>query len=140
LDLFGGSGNLGAAVSESAEHVACVDVTAPEGTILPEYPRLQFYRSPVSKWLYRTTLKKNQTFASAIVDPPRDGLGDDFARIAESIEKLGVRELVAVGCDSDSWARDLSRFARRGWKLQRIGVLDLFPQTPHVEALALLKL
>jgi len=63
--------------------------------------------------------------------------------LAESLERLGVSELVAVGCDPDAWARDLSRFirwtGRRQWRLERLAVLDLFPQTPHVESLALLR-
>jgi 23S rRNA (uracil1939-C5)-methyltransferase len=143
LDLYGGSGNLGSPVSLTADIVDCVDTTAPEGTVLPNFPNLKFHRSPVAKWLKRRAgaLKGNGgEYSSAILDPPREGLADDFNDISASLEKLGVRELICVGCDPDSWARDLSRFGRRGWKVQRVGVLDLFPQTPHVESLALLKL
>ena len=46
----------------------------------------------------------------AIVDPPREGLGADFAEIARALGVMGVRRLLAVGCDPDAWARDLSRF------------------------------
>jgi tRNA/tmRNA/rRNA uracil-C5-methylase (TrmA/RlmC/RlmD family) len=136
LDLFGGAGNLGAPVSLFSESVDCVDMTAPEGTEMPEFPKLRFHRSPVSKWLR----KQKGVFTTAILDPPREGLADDFEQIATSLEYLRVREIVAVGCDPDSWARDLGRFVKRGWKLNRVGVLDLFPQTPHVESLGLLML
>ena len=134
LDLFGGAGNLGAPVSMQAESVDCVDLSAPEGTLLRDYPRLHFHRSPVLKWVLRR--RSGENYTTAILDPPREGLGEDFPDIASSLEQMGVRELIAVGCDPDSWARDVSRWVRRGWRVGRLGVLDLFPQTSHVESLA----
>jgi 23S rRNA (uracil1939-C5)-methyltransferase len=74
-----------------------------------------------------------------IVDPPRDGLGDDLQPIAGALERLGATELVAVGCDPDAWARDLSRLLKKGWRIDRAAVFDLFPQTAHVESVALLR-
>jgi 23S rRNA (uracil1939-C5)-methyltransferase len=76
--------------------------------------------------------------SAAILDPPREGLAQEFSDIATSVERLGVQELVFVGCDVDSWARDLSKWLRRGWILKRMMLVDLFPQTAHVESVALL--
>jgi 23S rRNA (uracil1939-C5)-methyltransferase len=76
--------------------------------------------------------------ASAILDPPRAGLGKHFDAIASSLEKLGVQKGVAVGCDPDSWLRDLSKWLNRGWKLERVALFDLFPQTYHLESVALI--
>jgi len=136
-DLFGGSGNLSTAVAGRALNVDCVDVSAPQGMRLPDFPQIRFHRSPVLSWTFRESRKtQKQGLSSAILDPPREGLANDQGKIATSLEKLGVTEIVAVGCDVDSWARDVSRFLKRGWKLERIAVLDLFPQTPHVESLA----
>lgn len=134
LDLFGGSGNLSTPLIESSPEVHCVDVSVPrqKPANFPEY--FHFHRAPVSDWLKRTRVEKKDW--SAIIDPPRIGLGRDFQVIAEGIERAGVKELVAVGCDADSWARDVSRFLKRGWKLDRVAALDLFPQTAHVESLA----
>jgi len=78
--------------------------------------------------------------ASAILDPPREGLAEQITPIEKALRALRVTEVVAVGCDPDAWARDLSRWIRRGWRFERAAVLDLFPQTPHVEAMALLKI
>lgn len=136
LDLFGGNGNLGGPVSLRSEHVDCVDISAPEGTKNPDYPHLQFHRSETSKWVKKTARAGNPHYDSAVIDPPREGFGDELSIVAPLLEGFGVREIVAVGCDPDSWARDLNRWIRRGWTLQRVGILDLFPQTPHVESLA----
>ena len=137
LDLFGGDGNLGAPVSKKSEVVDCVDLSAPESMSLADFPALKFHRSPVLKWLLRW--REKAKYRSAILDPPRDGLGEDFSETAAALEKMGVQEIIAVGCEPDSWARDLSRWVKRGWQVERLGVLDLFPQTPHVESLAVLR-
>lgn len=137
LDLFGGDGNLGGPISLAVEGVDCVDFSAPEGTTHVDFPRLKFHRGSVLKWLRRSqNASEKKLYEAAIFDPPREGLGDDLKIIAEAIEKFGVREVIAVGCDPDSWARDLSAWTRRGWRVDKIGILDLFPQTPHVESLA----
>jgi 23S rRNA (uracil1939-C5)-methyltransferase len=154
-DLFGGSGNLGKTVAARALAVDCVDVGAPEGTQIEGLPELRFHRSPVAKWIVAAARIKNEARlqaplektsrpekaakASAILDPPREGLGDDHDKIISALETLNVQEIVAVGCESDAWARDVSRLIKRGWKFERVAFLDLFPQTPHVECLALFK-
>jgi 23S rRNA (uracil1939-C5)-methyltransferase len=136
LDLFGGSGNLSLSLIETQPQIDCVDLGVPRERPqeLPE--SFQFHRSSVVEWLENRASDGKSW--SAILDPPREGLAENFGRIASSFEKLGVRELVAVGCDVDAWARDLSRWTKKGWRIQKIAVLDLFPQTPHVESLALL--
>jgi tRNA/tmRNA/rRNA uracil-C5-methylase (TrmA/RlmC/RlmD family) len=111
-----------------------VDVSVPrqKPAHLPE--SFKFHRSPVADWFRKTKVEKKNW--SAVIDPPRIGLGQDFQTIADGIDRAGVKELVAVGCDPDSWARDVSRFLKRGWELDRVAALDLFPQTAHVESLA----
>jgi 23S rRNA (uracil1939-C5)-methyltransferase len=147
LDLFGGAGNLslGLGASGIASSVDCVDIGAPAGPRAGELARAwagregayRFHRAPTARWIVKqASLEEGPGCQAAILDPPREGLGQDFAPIAESLEKLGARQIVAVGCDVDAWARDVSRFVKRGWRLERAAVLDLFPQTPHVESLA----
>ena len=104
----------------------------------------RFHRSAVLPWLLRQSRgggarPSGGSAVSAIVDPPREGLLNDFAEFARCLELLGVSTLVAVGCDPDSWARDLGRLLKSGWRVERMAILDLFPQTPHVESMALLR-
>jgi len=135
LDLFGGAGNLSLPLAAHFGEIHCVDVTAPIGA--SGATNLKFHRSAVVPWL-RKFKGEGRSF-SAILDPPREGLAQEFDEIATTLERLKVTDLVAVGCDADSWVRDLSRFVRRGWTLERIAMVDLFPQTPHVESIALLR-
>jgi tRNA/tmRNA/rRNA uracil-C5-methylase (TrmA/RlmC/RlmD family) len=142
LDLYGGAGNLSLGLAGKMASIDCVDVGSPRGP--GPGPSYRFHRSAVAPWVERqaSAVKNAPTalrYGSAVLDPPREGLAEDFGVIARSLEELGVAEIVAVGCDPDAWARDVSRFIKRGWRLEEVAVLDLFPQTPHVESLALLR-
>jgi 23S rRNA (uracil1939-C5)-methyltransferase len=141
FDLFGGSGNLSLplALEVPSREIHCVDVSVPgsEQVAANLFPsNLRFHRSPVLKWALRQ--KRLPGRWAAILDPPREGLGKDHGELAVALERLGVERIVAVGCDPDAWVRDVSKWVGRGWRLERAGILDLFPQTPHVESLALL--
>jgi len=140
-DLYGGSGNLSLPLVEKFDEIHCVDTgakTLPQGAI----PRnLHFHKSPVAPWIgKRADQKKEQGPSSAILDPPREGLARDLPRIAAALESLGVKEIVAVGCDLDSWVKDLKGWTARGWALKRVMAIDLFPQTTHIESVGLLAL
>ena len=134
LDLYGGSGNLSLGLKNEMTKIECVDVSAPADQ---STDKIKFLRWPVEKWLARHFLKPTpETPRSAILDPPRIGLGKDFKLIEAELSRVSVNELILVGCDEDSWARDCSGFQKQGWKLEKIALFDLFPQTHHLESVA----
>ena len=67
------------------------------------------------------------------VSAPRDGA---FEAVRE-MSSLGARRVVYVSCNPATLARDAGEMARQGYRLKRAGILDMFPQTAHVEAMAL---
>jgi 23S rRNA (uracil1939-C5)-methyltransferase len=136
LDLYGGSGNLSLALAGTMSEIHCVDLGSPAQAPAGTPPNFRFHRSAVLPWLLRQA--PSGAPVSAVLDPPREGVGEQFSEIAARLEKLGCDEIVAVGCEADSWARDLSRFARRGWTLRAAAALDFFPQTHHVESVGFL--
>lgn len=141
FDLFGGSGNLSLPLASKMKEIHCIDLSAPAQRETSHPNHIHFHQESVVKWLLKRAKKpRSHTQASAILDPPREGLGASFSEIASGLEKLGVKEIVAVGCDADAWARDLGQWVSRGWKLQRMAVIDLFPQTTHVESIGLISL
>ena len=76
-------------------------------------------------------------FAPDVVfmDPPRAGLGTAVtARLCAS----GPKRLVYLSCDPATFARDLGQLQEGGWRLQSVAGFDLFPQTPHIEGLAVM--
>jgi 23S rRNA (uracil1939-C5)-methyltransferase len=72
-----------------------------------------------------------------LVDPPRTGLGDG---LAAALAALRAARFAYLSCDPATLARDAAMLVERGYVLASLQGFDLFPQTPHVEALALLEL
>ena len=73
--------------------------------------------------------------AAVLLDPPRCGLG---AEACIALAGTGARRLVYLSCDPATLARDVSRLREAGYELAAASAFDLFPQTPHVETLAML--
>jgi 23S rRNA (uracil1939-C5)-methyltransferase len=144
FDLFGGAGNLSWDLASRMKHIDCVDVGSPLGSDANRPDNYRFFKTDVQKWIERQAHQKTKgTYPytgpfEVILDPPREGLATGFEKISNSFETLGVKKIIAVGCDPDSWARDVSRFIKKGYRLEKVAVFDLFPQTPHVEAVGVL--
>lgn len=70
-----------------------------------------------------------------IVDPPRKGLTESFIKASVAMQP---RKITYVSCNPATMARDIKLYEELGYKLQKIQPVDLFPQTHHVECVALL--
>lgn len=73
----------------------------------------------------------------AVVDPPREGLTSE---VVEGLLDLGPRRIAYISCDPATLARDLGLLADHRYELRHLEAFDFFPQTPHVECLALVEL
>ena len=67
----------------------------------------------------------------AVVDPPRSGLGEPVARM---LANLGAPRVVYVSCDPATLARDLVPLLAGGYRVEQVHLMDLFPQTYHLES------
>jgi 23S rRNA (uracil1939-C5)-methyltransferase len=72
-----------------------------------------------------------------VVDPPRSGLGESVAR---SMANLGAPRITYVSCDPATLARDLVPLLASGYRVERVHLVDLFPQTYHLESVVQLLL
>ena len=69
------------------------------------------------------------------VDPPRAGLSQ---KIVRRIIEAAPQRIVYVSCNPTTLAPNAAQLAEAGWRLERVRPVDMFPQTPHIECVALL--
>jgi 23S rRNA (uracil1939-C5)-methyltransferase len=70
-----------------------------------------------------------------VLDPPRKGC----KTILDQVVGLKPKKVVYVSCEPTTFSRDLRLFQEKGYSLQRLGLLDMFPQTYHMEVIGLLQ-
>ncbi len=71
-----------------------------------------------------------------VVDPPRAGLSK---RVVHRIIDASPRRIVYVSCNPTTLAPNAAELAEAGWRLVRVRPVDMFPQTHHIECVALLE-
>lgn len=81
-------------------------------------------------------IEKNIKADVVVVDPPRKGCAES---LLHAISKMGPEKIVYVSCDPATLARDLNILETLGYKTKEIQPVDMFPQTHHVENVAMLK-
>jgi 23S rRNA (uracil1939-C5)-methyltransferase len=81
----------------------------------------------------RTILHRKESFGFAVVDPPRAGLPFHLAHV---LAREGPPVLAYVSCDVASLARDSAILTGGGYKLKELKLFDFYPQTAHIETLA----
>lgn len=80
--------------------------------------------------------EKQGIFADVVVvDPPRKGCDE---KLLETMLSIAPKKIVYVSCDSATLARDLAYLCTKGYQVQKVQVVDMFPWTVHVETVVLL--
>lgn len=137
LDLFCGLGNFALPLAQRVAEVVAVEGVATMVARAQQNARsnglenLHFYQADLSNPLDGTWTQKG--FSAVLLDPPRDGA---FA-VVKQIAALGAERVLYVSCNPATLARDTAELLKQGYRLKRAGILDMFPQTAHVEAMAL---
>lgn len=80
---------------------------------------------------------EDERFDAVILDPPRQGCPPQVVR--DVAERLRPERLILVSCNPESLARELSLALRAGYRARLVQPVDMFPHTPHVEAVAVLE-
>ena len=138
LDLFCGLGNFALPLARLAREVVAVEGVATmveraaQNAVSNNLHNVAFYQADLSQPLETAEWAKDG-FAAVLLDPPRDGAYE----IVRKLAGLGAKRLVYVSCNPATLARDTVELMKQGYRLKRAAILDMFPQTAHVEAMAL---
>ena len=103
-----------------------------ESNAAPYGASIHVQHLPVERYLQRRDLQRPDTL---LLDPPRTGISGEAM---SAILALKVPRVVYVSCDPATLARDVKRCSEVGYRIAHIEAFDLFPNTAHVETLAVL--
>lgn len=137
LDLYAGVGNFTLPLALNADEVVGIEenATAVEdahrNALENGIERCRFIHGRVEDVLRRSPIER---FDLVVLDPPRTGC----KRVVPQIVDVGPKRIVYVSCDPATFSRDLRLLVERGYTLQRLALVDLFPQTYHMEVVGLL--
>jgi 23S rRNA (uracil1939-C5)-methyltransferase len=138
LDLYAGIGTMSVAIARRAESVTAIEEN-PRAVQLGRLnarinaANVEYLPGKVETMLRQVRLGRHQ---AAILDPPRAGC--EPAALAELL-RLGPERLVYVSCEPSTHARDVVALVRGGYRVRRAAIVDMFPQTYHIETVALLE-
>ncbi len=130
LDLYAGVGLFSAALALRFDQVLAVEASP------HSFADLRHNASPNVKPIRSTTevflTERGPKLAPdlVIVDPPRAGLGEKTAR---ALGRMSVPHVTYVSCDPATLARDLRLLLESGFRVEQAHLVDLFPQTAHME-------
>ena len=139
-DLYTGTGTIAQYVARNAKQVIGIESVPEAIEAAKEHAKLNglenctFYCGDM-KAIFNDEFLENHPKADVLItDPPRDGM---HQKVVEQILKLAPEKIVYVSCNSATQARDLA-LIKEQYKLVKILPVDMFPQTHHVENIALL--
>lgn len=141
IEAFCGSGNLTEALSSVgftnilASEVRGVAVEELRARALPGVRIMEIDMNAKGVW---QQLAKRQPHAKILLlDPPREGI-EKRRGLFKYLDNL--QTVVYISCDPNTWARDVKDFQSQGWRIESLTPIDLFPHTPHIELMSVLRL
>jgi 23S rRNA (uracil1939-C5)-methyltransferase len=130
LDLYAGVGLFSSVLAKSFAQVIAVESSQ------TSYSDLRHNATQEVKAVLATTEQYLRSAAGlrpelVVADPPRAGLGESVIR---ALAKLDAQRMIYVSCDPSTLARDLRTLVGLGYRITGAHLVDLFPQTYHIES------
>jgi 23S rRNA (uracil1939-C5)-methyltransferase len=139
LDLFCGIGNFTLPIAKRAQHVVGVEGSpesverARQNAAANGLGNVEFHVADLTQDL-KNAAWAHRRYDKILLDPSRAGAEEALS----SVPRWGASRIVYVSCNPSTLARDAGILVHRhGYRLIRAGVMDMFPQTAHVESIAL---
>ena len=136
-DLYSGTGTIAQMLAPVCQKVVGVEIieeaveAAKENAALNHLDNCEFLAGDVLKVL--DTIEERPDYI--VLDPPRDGI---HPKALEKIINYGVDHMIYISCKPTSLARDLEVLLARGYVVDKVQCVDMFPNTVHVETVCLL--
>jgi 23S rRNA (uracil1939-C5)-methyltransferase len=141
FDLYCGIGTIGLSLASRAREVIGVEIVEPAvsdaiaNARVNEIQNAQFFAGDIRVSM-RELVERVGRPDVAIIDPPRAGLSQ---KIVRRIVESAPSRIVYVSCNPTTLAPNAAQLIEAGYRLIKVRPVDMFPQTPHIEAVALLE-
>ena len=141
FDLYCGIGTIGLSLAARAREVVGVEIVEPSVADAIENARIndilnaRFYAGDI-RLAMRDLVEQAGRPDVAVVDPPRAGLSQ---KVVRRILEAQPSRIVYVSCNPTTLAPNAAQMVEAGYRLVRVRPVDMFPQTPHIESVALLE-
>jgi 23S rRNA (uracil1939-C5)-methyltransferase len=141
FDLFCGIGTLGLSLASRAGEVWGIEIVpdaivdAEENARLNGIENARFRPGDARKEI-RPLLEEAGSPDVVVVDPPRAGLSK---KVVRRLIECDASRIVYVSCNPTTLAPNAAQLAEAGYRVRRVKPVDMFPQTPHIECVALLE-
>ena len=135
LDLYAGAGLFTLPLATAFREVTAVEAAAISFHDLERNvpPNVKAFHQTTEDFLRPSGEYRNKPYDLVVADPPRAGLGE---KTAAELGRLRTSRVNYVSCDPATLARDLRVLLAAGFGLEGLDLVDLFPQTFHIEAVA----
>ena len=131
-DLYAGVGLFSQALAERFTDVVAVEV----GDSLKSFKgRGKWGLEGTTVEFLRVAVVQRERPDLVVVDPPRAGLGSEVCALLSGVK---AKEMVYVSCDPETLARDVAELVKAGYRVAAVHMVDLFPQTFHLESVVVL--
>lgn len=140
VDAYSGIGTMTLGLAEKAKKVYGVEIVpqaienARTNAVSNNISNVEFEVADAGDWLVKKA-KAGFQVDVVVVDPPRKGLAPEFI---DSVLEMKPERVVYVSCDPGTLARDLGLLSAGGYTVEKVQPVDMFPQTHHIENVALL--
>jgi 23S rRNA (uracil1939-C5)-methyltransferase len=132
VDAYAGVGVIGAVLADRHPGLRLELVESGRAAVADALHNLKGFDAEVLEG-HVSAWATDEEPVAVIADPARSGLG---AEAADALAAGAAPTVVLVSCDPAALGRDTRLLTSRGYELERVRVLDLFPHTSHVEAVA----
>ena len=140
FDLYCGIGTISIFIADSVQKVFGVEIVeeaiedAKINARINEINNAQFYAGAAEKLIPEMYIK-GMTADVVFVDPPRKGCDE---ALLNTIVEMKPKKVVYISCNPATLGRDLKYLTENGFEIKKVQPVDMFPQTSHVETIALL--
>jgi 23S rRNA (uracil1939-C5)-methyltransferase len=141
FDLYCGIGTIALSLAARAREVVGVEIVEPavadaiENARLNDIVNARFFAGDI-RLAMRELVETAGKPDVAVVDPPRAGLSQ---KVVRRIIEAQPSRIVYVSCNPTTLAPNAAQMVEAGYRLVRVRPVDMFPQTPHIESVALLE-